>query len=135
MENRAGFWIRAVAAIIDNIIIGVAQFVLSLIFGGGVDPEQGNPVLTGVISLVLVIVYFVWFQTKNNGQTLGKKILGIRVTNLDGERVSMGKMFLREIIGKTISGLILFIGYLMAIGKAKRALHDYIAKTIVIRAE
>lgn len=135
MEHRAGFWIRAVAAIIDSIIIGIAQFVLSLIFGGGFDPERADNGVTWIISTVLILVYYVWFQTRNNGQTFGKKVTGIKVTNLDGERVTMGRMFLREVIGKIISSLILFIGYLMALGKSKRALHDYIAKTIVIRTE
>ncbi|MBM7660165.1 putative RDD family membrane protein YckC [Bacillus mesophilus] len=134
MENRAGFWIRFVALIIDSLILGVIQFIISMLFVGLDDPEAGTMV-TSVISLVLTIVYFVWFQAKNNGQTFGKKLTGIRVANVDGSRVSMGMMALRELIGKMISTLILFIGYLMAAGKSKRALHDYIAKTIVIRAE
>lgn len=133
--KRAGFWIRFVAMIIDGIIIGIAQFVLSLIFGGGFDPEFTNTGLGLIISLLLVLIYYVWFQTKNNGQTLGKKITGIRVAEIDGDQVTIGKMFLREVIGKFLSALIFFIGYLIAAGKSKRALHDYLAKTIVIRAE
>jgi uncharacterized RDD family membrane protein YckC len=138
MEHRAGFWIRFIALIIDSIILGVVQFVvqfvLSALFSGFIDPEM-SLVVTSIINFILTFLYFVWFQTKNNGQTFGKKITGIRVTNLDGGRVTIGKMTLREIVGKTISTLILLIGFLMAAGKTKRALHDYIAKTIVTRAE
>ncbi len=134
MENRAGFWIRLVALIIDSIILGVVQFIITLVFGGLDDPTT-ETTLSSVISLILTFIYFVWFQSRNNGQTFGKKITGIRVANLDGGRVSIGMMALREIIGKTISAIILLIGFLMAAGKSKRALHDYIARTIVIRAE
>jgi len=128
MENRAGFWIRLLALIIDGIIIGIAQYVLSIIFG--LFTEM-NFWFTWTINLVLI--YYVWFQTINKGQTFGKRITNIRVTYLDGGSVSLGSMALREIFGKAISSLILFIGYLMAAGKNKRALHDYIAKTIVIK--
>lgn len=134
MEHRAGFWIRFIALIIDSIILGIVQFVIQIVFNGFIDPEF-SIVITSIVNLIIAILYFVWFQTNNNGQTLGKKVTGIRVTNLEGERVTIGKMVLREIVGKTISTLILFIGFLMAAGKQKRALHDYVAKTIVIRAE
>lgn len=134
MEHRAGFWIRLVAFIIDGIIIGVIQFLLSFIFGDLMDTET-NPTSSSVINLILTIIYFGWYQSYNNGQTLGKKITGIRVTTLDGNKVSFGRMLLREIIGKTISALILLIGFLMAAGSSKRALHDRIASTIVVRTE
>lgn len=132
MEQRAGFWIRFFAGAIDSIVISVALFVLILAFGGVVGPET-NAVMTLMISLILSFFYYVRFQTKNNGQTFGKKIAGIRVVTLHSEPVTVGKMFLREIIGKTISAFILLIGFFMAAGKSKRALHDYLAKTIVIR--
>lgn len=133
MENRAGFWIRFVAFFIDSLILSILEWIISLIFGGSMNGDMN--VLTTLINLVLAIIYFVWFQTRNNGQTFGKKITGIRVAILDGGQVTFGKMALREIVGKTISTLILLIGFLLAAGRAKRALHDYIAGTIVIRTE
>ncbi len=133
MEYRAGFWIRLIAFIIDTIILSLVQFLLSFLILDYSLTEMN--VLTTVINIILTFLYFVLLQVKFNGQTLGKKITGIRVANLDGGRVSIGKMALREIIGKLVSSLILLIGFLMAAGKSKRALHDYMAKTIVIRAE
>jgi uncharacterized RDD family membrane protein YckC len=134
MEHRAGFWIRFVAFVIDGIIISVIQFLLSLIFGDLMDVET-NPGSSSFINLILTIIYFGWFQTYLRGQTLGKKITGIRVTTLDGSNVKLGRMLLREIIGKTVSALILLIGFFMAAGSSKRALHDRIAGTIVVRTE
>ncbi|KEF38936.1 putative membrane protein/domain [Schinkia azotoformans MEV2011] len=133
MEHRAGFWIRFIALIIDTIILSIVQFVLSFLISGYSLTEMN--VLSSIINLILTFLYFVWLQVKFNGQTIGKKITGIRVANLEGERVTIGQMTLREIIGKLVSGFILLIGFLMAAGRSKRALHDYIAKTIVIRAE
>jgi uncharacterized RDD family membrane protein YckC len=134
MEHRAGFWLRFVAFVIDGIIISVIQFLLSLIFGDLMDVET-NQGSSSIINLILTIIYFGWFQTYLRGQTLGKKITGIRVTTLDGSKVKLGRMLLREIIGKTVSALILLIGFFMAAGKSKRALHDRMAGTIVVRTE
>ena len=128
MEHRAGFWIRFIANIIDSIILVVVQFVISLLIGDFVDAEV-------TIELILTFLYFVLFHALNNGQTIGKKITGIRVVSLEGGQVTIGKMIVREVFGKIISSLILLIGFLIAAGKSKRALHDYIAKTIVIRSE
>ncbi|WP_100407665.1 RDD family protein [Bacillus solitudinis] len=133
--ERVGFWIRAVAMIIDGIFLGILQMIISFIFGGGFNLEGANTGLPLILSIIVSILYYVWFQTIYNGQTIGKKILGIRVATLHGERVKMGRMFVREVLGKLLSYLILFVGFLMAAGKSKRALHDYVAKTIVIRAE
>lgn len=129
MEIRAGFWTRFVAFVIDGIIIGVISLIIGLIFGRSL-----NGVLSIVISLILSLIYYVWYQSLN-GQTLGKRIMGIKVIKENGNQVHMGTMFLREIIGKFCSGVILYIGYIMAAGRKKRALHDYIAGTIVIRTE
>jgi uncharacterized RDD family membrane protein YckC len=134
MEHRAGFWLRFVAFVIDGIIISVIQFLLSMIFGDLMDVET-NPGSSSFINLILTIIYFGCFQTYLRGQTLGKKITGIRVTRLDGSKVNLGRMLLREIIGKTVSALILLIGFFMAAGKTKRALHDRMADTIVVRTE
>jgi uncharacterized RDD family membrane protein YckC len=52
---------------------------------------------------------------------------------LDGRKLTTGTMFIREVIGKFISGLILMIGYLIALGDERRALHDRMADTIVVK--
>ncbi|MDC3418002.1 RDD family protein [Aquibacillus salsiterrae] len=130
--EKAGFWIRAIALIIDSILVGILDWIISAVFGANNDPNQ---LVSIIISLVIAIGYYVWFQSFNNGQTFGKKIMGIRVTKLDGERVGFGNMFLREIIGKFLSALTLFIGYIIAASPKKRALHDYVAGTMVVRTE
>jgi len=67
--------------------------------------------------------------------TLGKKTLGLRVTDLQGNRISFGRASGR-FFGRIISGLTLFIGYIMAgFTEKKQALHDIIASCLVIRQE
>lgn len=70
------------------------------------------------------------------GQTVGKKLMGIRVVDIQGTRPSMGKFFLREIIGKMlVNQLTLDIGYLWVLWDSKRqGLHDKIASTYVVKA-
>ncbi|MBU3979658.1 RDD family protein [Patescibacteria group bacterium] len=88
-----------------------------------------------VISIVLSIGYYVVYQEKQ-GQTIGKKAMKIKVVTFDGKTPTMFTFFLREIIGKTISAVILCVGYLMVIwDKKKQGLHDKIANTYVVYVE
>jgi len=142
----AGFWIRFVASIIDSFLVTGLQLLLVLVFGfatgalmnlGGYGENQiaGAVGITGqLFALVFAIFYYV-FLTGYNGQTLGKKVMGIRVTDLDGSsRVGYGQAFIREVPGKFISTVLLGIGYLMvAFTRNKQGLHDRIAGTLVIR--
>lgn len=143
--ERAGFGIRLAAFVIDNIIHGflysLVNLVISLVSktGQAVDPVTGLPEIgigtwvSVVISLVMAFVYYVYVPLRTNGQTLGKKFTGIRVAKADNNPLTAGTLFLREFIGKFISGILLLIGYLMALGKERRALHDYMAGTVVIK--
>ncbi len=66
--------------------------------------------------------------------TVGKKILGLRVTDLNGNRVSFGRASGR-FFGKIVSGFTLMIGYIMAgFTEKKQALHDMIAGCLVVKS-
>lgn len=131
-----GFWIRLVAFIIDAIVLNVIQIPFNLLLGGGMWGGQGeNANLLLVISLTIGVLYWVVFQHKYT-QTLGKKVMGIKVVDASGKTPSMMTLFLREIIGKFVSAIILFIGYLMiAWDSKKQGLHDKIASTYVVKAK
>lgn len=63
--------------------------------------------------------------------TLGKMALRLRVTDLDGNRISFGRASARH-FAKYLSGLILAIGYIMAaFTERHQALHDMVAGTLV----
>src|SRR5882757_1934491 len=76
-----------------------------------------------------------------NGQTIGKKLLGIKVARTDGSRATLARIFWLRYLVSTLISLIPLVGSvyglvdaLLIFGEAKRCCHDYIADTIVIRA-
>ncbi len=140
LDNYSGFWLRFAALLIDGIIFVVFNAILLAVFSASLinanDPESA---VTGVIMYygaiqVIMILYFTLMESSTWQATLGKRAVGIIVTDLNGQRIS----FLRALgryFGKILSGVILFIGYIMAgFTDRKQALHDLIASTLVIKS-
>lgn len=148
--SPAGFWMRFAALLVDGILIGLVNLLvmtplLGQTFRMAVDAEAGglseNDVLawltTFVLSNLAIMVigwlYFALMESSGRQGTLGKHLLGIRVTGLDGGRISFGRATGRY-FGKILSGMILMVGYLMAgFTDRKQALHDMLAGTLVVR--
>jgi uncharacterized RDD family membrane protein YckC len=86
-----------------------------------------------LVSALVSWLYHAGMQSAEGQATLGKKAMGLRVTDLDGNRISFGRATGR-FFGQYISGLILGIGYLMMLwDDKKQTLHDQIANTLVIK--
>jgi uncharacterized RDD family membrane protein YckC len=147
----AGFWRRFVAILIDSIlfnivfgVIGGALGVLDVEMAGTVGTNtstythqaDASDAAQGVFFLVYLAVqwlYFALLESSAKQGTLGKMALGIRVTDLDGNRISFGRATGRY-FAKFISAIILYIGFIMAAFTAKKqALHDIIASTLVVK--
>ena len=152
----AGFWLRLVAVIIDGIIVGVLEsfiFIPIMVALGlsffnsttNVDMEDpGN--MVGMIAAIVAaagaywilaqaiqILYFSFMEASKNQATLGKMVVGIKVTDTNGQRLDFTKAFLRNLC-KLISNFTLLIGYIMAgFTEKKQALHDMIASTLVVK--
>lgn len=127
----AGSGSRLVAAIIDSVILWLVSLVLGFVIG--IVMGKNGASLNFILSIGVTIAYWVFYQA-SQGQTLGKKAMGIKVVDLAGNKPTIMTFFLREIIGKLISTIILFIGYLMILWDTKKqGLHDKIAGTVVIR--
>ncbi|MGB2578352.1 putative RDD family membrane protein YckC [Elusimicrobium simillimum] len=127
----AGFWKRAGAIIIDGIIISVVQGIILFIVG-----LTGSGLLMNLFSLLLsiaAICYFAYMESMPKYQgTIGKIILGIKVTDLNGGQLNFVQALIRNLC-KIISSVILGIGYIMAaFTEKKQALHDILAKTLVV---
>jgi uncharacterized RDD family membrane protein YckC len=136
----AGFWIRVLATIIDSIILQIAQYALLIPLGlmtfAGVTTNTNDQIATTMevllISTVLNICYYVVFWTRN-GATPGKMALGLKVVRPDGSLISTGQAIGRY-FSFFIDCIILGIGFMMAgWDSEKRALHDRICETRVIR--
>lgn len=132
-QRYAGFWIRFVAALIDGILLAIVNYLITLLFGLIFGKNAAN--IASTFEWIISIGYYVVYQQKY-GQTIGKKAMKIKVVTYDGKTPTMFTFFLREIIGKFISAIILLIGYFMIIWDAKKqALHDKIASTYVVYVE
>ena len=125
------------------------------------DMQKANA-LPNTINTLLIIVYFIVFQYLNKGQTIGKKILKIKIVNEDKKDISISQMLIRGImiysILSSLINIILFFNvsrkiymtsyltigaietvvlFLSAIfilyRNDKKALHDIVSKSIVIK--
>jgi uncharacterized RDD family membrane protein YckC len=102
--------------------------------------SSGIPFYVGVlISLALLVVTTVLVY--RNAQTIGKKIVGIKVARTDGSRATLARIFwLRYLLNSVITAVPFFgtlyflVDSCMIFGEQRRCCHDYIADTIVIRA-
>ena len=87
----------------------------------------------GFTGLVLPVLYYV-LLTGLRGQTVGKMALGIRVVRSDGQVPGLGYAVLREVVGKFVSVIALFLGFLwIAWDRERQGWHDMIAGTHVVR--
>jgi len=135
----AGFWIRFVALIIDSIVLGVVNMIISFALlgtsvGMGAGSYEGLGAMLFVyycLILVLYVGYFALMESSVRQATLGKMAVGIKVGDEHGQRIS-GLNAVGRYLSKLISGIILGIGYIMAaFDQRKQALHDKIASTVV----
>lgn len=128
--QKPNLFARWFALAIDP-LIAIILYLIGIGVFGAISKSLG--VLAAV---VLPFVYMVWFfKLFKRGQTPGKKLLGLQVVNYQtGDIPGFGKMFLREIVGRFVSGLFLGLGYFWAIfDKNSQAWHDKIAGTVVLK--
>ncbi len=136
-ELAAPFSLRCGALIVDYIIV-VSIPVLGILFSrymgnDGVKLLNSEINSTGWLIGVLVgLTNFVIFPMFS-GQTIGKMLTGTRILSIDGKPVSFSKVLLRHLIGYPLTLLTAGLGFLFsAFNKKGRALHDYLAGTVVI---
>jgi uncharacterized RDD family membrane protein YckC len=139
--DYAGFWIRFGASIIDGIITGVVNILISIGFGMmamfvSSSSEPSNAIIYSAISTLLSLVINIGYETffiGKWGATIGKMACGIKIVTPEGDKITYLKAFAR-FFAKIVSSIILMIGYIMAaFDDEKRALHDRICDTRVVR--
>jgi uncharacterized RDD family membrane protein YckC/Tfp pilus assembly major pilin PilA len=131
----AGFWRRALAIIVDAAILTGAVIVIDVVLAasglaGSKDAVRGFGALIGLFGGWL---YFALFESSSLGATPGKLLIGIRVTDLEGNRIRFWHSAGRN-VARILSGLPLYAGYIAAgLTKRKQAFHDMVASTLVVR--
>jgi uncharacterized RDD family membrane protein YckC len=137
----AGFLRRWGAIILDGLIASAVMFVaaiaLAMLFalGGGLQTDEDVDAVTGLAYIggfFAQWLYFAFMESSSWQATLGKRALGIIVTDENGNRLTFGRATGRY-WAKFLSYFILMIGFLMAaFTPKKQALHDMVANTLVV---
>lgn len=138
----AGFWIRVLASLLDALIFmvpfAIIISVIVLAVGGTNGNPQSNVDLTQGLQGVGAIIfycYLAFFWSSKYQATPGQMALGLKVVDAEGNRISLGRAWLR-VLGYVVSNFILCIGFIMvAFTDKKRGLHDMIAGTLVIKKQ
>jgi len=135
----AGFWLRLVAYLIDSAIVGALPLIVALIITPIFFNSSWAVAALGVIIFILPVagtvgwLYYALMESSTFQATLGKRVMGLKVTGMKGEPVSFGRASGR-FFAKIASSIPLMLGYVMAAFTArKQALHDLIAGCVVIR--
>ncbi len=145
--SYASFWKRTAAYLVDGIIYDIISSVIGQIIGfvlgvsmGFTSAGQSQPSLSAMliavgivlcVQFVCYLAYYVWPESSSWQATIGKKIFGLKVTDLNGQRISFWRSLGRN-LGMIISSIILGIGYLMCIWTDKKqCLHDRMAGCLV----
>jgi uncharacterized RDD family membrane protein YckC len=152
----AEYWRRAVALLLDGVVVLVLGLILLTIFGaligdGGADEEEvaGWQVVLGlvvgfvIVYPVIALVYFAAMMAATNGQTLGKLATGIRVQRTDGKPIGFWWAAYREVLIKgivlgiagTITGGIAYVvDFLWPLwDRQNRTLHDLVVESRVVK--
>jgi uncharacterized RDD family membrane protein YckC len=129
-ENYSGFWTRFLAYLLDFVVelvlIGFAAFLIERY-------EGIHLLLGGLFLFALSWLYFAGMESSKYQATLGKMLIGVRVVDAAGNRISFLRATARY-FAKILSRISLGIGYFMVgFTKKKQGLHDMIAATVVVK--
>jgi len=141
--SPGSFWMRAIAFIIDNLVIaGIYFFVAPIVIDETLADMFRDMAETGtqsrpsfLLDLALSIAYgallVAYWST-----TVGKKVFAMRVVRADGSRAGLGRALLREIarnVSLVVFPMAIASAFMMGLRADKRSLHDLIAGTVVVR--
>ena len=135
-DPYGGFWRRVFAVLIDYIllmfVLGITAGVLSHVMAPAADQMLAER-RAALLIIIVWWLYYALFESSRWQATPGKMVVGARVSDLAGMRIS----FLRatgRTFGKILSAIILGVGFIMvAFNPRKQALHDVMAGTLVIK--
>jgi uncharacterized RDD family membrane protein YckC len=128
---RAGFWVRFDALVID--LVPLAAVTGTFMGIGAVSLSSWVKDLVDPRALLLLLAYFSFFEGSASGQTVGKKLLNIRVVDLgNGQSIGFVRAAVRNVVAYAVS-VIFLLGYLwMLWDEEGQTWHDKVASSIVV---
>ncbi len=141
---------RAIAFSVDIIVLlaifyGNIQFVLYA-FNENISEMQafglGQLVIINMLQLVYLLIYFIYIPVRQDGQTVGKKLLNLKEVKADGQSLMVSDYFKRDVLMKFLlisvtGGFVLVVNLILALyqlsrGQQVKFIHDMITKTTVV---
>ena len=117
---------RFIAALIDGLIVG-------MIAGMGSFVVSSSPWSFYSLDFVFLFGYFTLMESSEKQATLGKMVMGLKVTDMTGNRLTQQQAATRAAM-RIVSSIILGIGFIVALfNDKKQTLHDQVAKTLVLK--
>lgn len=143
-----GFWRRVAAMFLDVLILGALDTIILSVLGlnnrliSSELTNQANTVNVNLsyddssgISIVLFWLYFSILESSKYKATIGKMVLGLKVSDIKGNRITFSRATGR-FFAKIISTVLFLAGYIMIVfTRKKQGLHDKLAKTLVLKTE
>jgi uncharacterized RDD family membrane protein YckC len=140
---------RLAAALLDGIIVAAMVYVPLLITAAAAGAADGTGGASGAATAALAtglaltaggFVAWLWLTLtylRRNGQSMAKKLLGIKIVRSDGSPASLGRIvWLRNVLNWLVSIIPLYgmIDVLFIFSESRQCLHDRLADTIVVNA-
>jgi uncharacterized RDD family membrane protein YckC len=135
---------RLAAAMVDSIIFMVMVYVPfiagAIIAGAGGGADEAMAIIGASLIALVGLVVWCWLTFRSiarTGQSMAKKMMGIKVVRRDGSPVSLGRViWLRNILNSALGIIPVYgiIDILFIFAESRQCLHDKIADTIVVKA-
>jgi uncharacterized RDD family membrane protein YckC len=123
---------RAVAIIIDMIVLGILGWVLALGMGGATSDGFNLSGAPAFIWFLIALAYYVVMEVQMGG-SLGKLALGLRVVKEGGEKLDWQASIIRNIL-RIVDGFFFYLvgAIIVWTSKKKQRLGDIVAHTLVV---
>ena len=129
----AGLGERLISAIIDGVILAVIGFLIGVVLGLVMGNSAST--LNSLVGLIVGVAYFTYYWSMKEGQTPGKKMMGLRVIKVDGSPITTTNAIMRY-IGYIINSAVILIGWIWVfIDGQHQGWHDKIAGTVVVKVK
>lgn len=123
----AGFTLRLGALMLDMF------FVMALLLVSAIPANRGLQLLGFLLSGLFIVCNYLFLPVKT-GQTLGKRLIGIRIVTAQQRRVGWKQVLVRHLIGYPLSASFFALGFLWLLWDPKQqGWHDKIAQTLVVK--
>jgi uncharacterized RDD family membrane protein YckC len=126
---------RAVAIIIDSILLCIVGYVIAMFTGGTTSTGFNISGAPALILFLIALVYYVVMEVTSGG-TIGKKVMGLKVVKEDGTPIDWGAGVIRNIL-RIIDGFFFYLvgAIVVWVSKKKQRLGDMAAHTLVVRSK